>query len=89
MHQSDVLFLAPRSLQRLGIAQSGLDPVVAHQVNMDICHAFFKRHLLQGKILLNLDYINLRLFRKKISLQYMCSISIYVQVLSDHVLRSY
>ena len=56
MHQSDYLFVAPRSLQWLGIAQSGLDPGVAHRVNMDICHAFFKRHLLQGKKLINLNY---------------------------------
>ena len=32
--------------------QAELDCEIAHRVNMDICHAFFKRYLLIGKGLL-------------------------------------
>ena len=32
----------------MGLIDSSLDKYVAHKVNMDICHAFFKRFLLQG-----------------------------------------
>ena len=34
------------------------DPVVAHEVNMDICRAFLRRHLLEGMSLFKVPVIS-------------------------------
>ena len=44
MHQTDMIFVYPN----LNDATPESDPVVAHEVNMDVCRAFFRRHLLKG-----------------------------------------
>ena len=45
-NQSDVSFVAPSFTLRW--AQSRLDATTAHSINLQICHAFLKRHLLKG-----------------------------------------
>jgi hypothetical protein len=51
LNQCDAPFANNPTLASLVISQqqSELPNEVAHQVNMDICHAFLKRHLLKGK----------------------------------------
>ena len=50
LNQTDVVFVVPRVFQ-FGF-KSTLDNDTAHRVNMDICLAFLKRHLLKGQQLL-------------------------------------
>ena len=33
----------------MGFKDSALDCVEAHRLNMEVCHDFLKRHLLEGK----------------------------------------
>ena len=47
--QTDIPFALTPELPTRFI-ESSLDKYVAHKVNMDICHAFLKRFLLQGFI---------------------------------------
>ena len=44
MHQTDMIFIYPKFNE----ATPESDPVVAHEVNMDVCRAFLRRHLLKG-----------------------------------------
>lgn len=46
--QSDGPFIMPKLTQRWGRQASRLDPVLAHKLNMDICHSFLKRYQLRG-----------------------------------------
>ena len=48
LNQSDVEFVMPTFFCRLTKMLSRIDPVAAHQVNQEMCHAFLKRHQLQG-----------------------------------------
>ncbi len=50
-YQSDVLFTFPSRADKS--FTSTLDVVTAHRVNMDISHAFLKRHLLMGECYYN------------------------------------
>ena len=36
------------ALRQLRKAVATIDPLVAHQINLQLCHAFLKRHLLKG-----------------------------------------
>jgi platelet-activating factor acetylhydrolase len=59
-NQSDMPFVIPKLARRFTNMESALDPVLAHGLNMDICHAFFKRYLLRDpayceKMVPNLD----------------------------------
>ena len=45
-NQTDVSFVAPSFT--VCWAQSRLDTTTAHSINLQICHAFLKRHLLKG-----------------------------------------
>lgn len=36
----------------MNLEESRLDNLTAHHVNLDICKAFFKRHLLKGNLLI-------------------------------------
>ena len=47
--QTDIPFALTPKLP-MKFIDSSLDKYVAHKVNMDICHAFLKRFLLQGFI---------------------------------------
>ena len=49
LNQCDVPFVAQNSLPRVGLKDSCLDSKTAHYVNMDMCHAFLRRHLLKGE----------------------------------------
>ena len=48
--QTDIPFVAPKLPWRQSRAESELEPTVAHTLNMDLCHAFFRRYLLRGII---------------------------------------
>ena len=50
-NQCDMPFVTPRVLSRIGLKESTLGSEKAHQINMDICTAFLRRHLLNGKFL--------------------------------------
>ena len=47
-NQCDAIFAAPYIIGYVVNLLSRINPVVAHQVNLEICHAFLKRHQLQG-----------------------------------------
>ena len=49
-NQCDLPFVAPKTLMRFGLKESDLDSARAHQINMEICHAFLKRYLLKGTL---------------------------------------
>ena len=52
-NQTDVRFVLPEfAVRQLPKAGAVIPPVTAHQVNLELCHAFLRRHLLKG--LLNL-----------------------------------
>ena len=51
MSQCDGPFIYSPTLARISkFPQSELDSEIAHRVNMEICHAFLKRHLLKGTV---------------------------------------
>ena len=56
LNQTDVKFVLPSFAHRnlpahtIHFGPGGIDSGVAHQVNLDICHSFLKRHLLKGLI---------------------------------------
>ena len=47
--QSDAFFIAPRLFASLVGKTSALDIHTTHRINQEICHAFLRRHLLNGK----------------------------------------
>ena len=47
-NQIDILFVLPRFIVNSDKFRSPLDPAVAHTLNMEMVHAFLKRHLLLG-----------------------------------------
>ena len=53
-YQSDVLFTFPSRADKS--FTSTLDVVTAHRVNMDVSHAFLKRHLLMGECYYRIDF---------------------------------
>jgi platelet-activating factor acetylhydrolase len=55
--QTDALFVLPKFALRWGA--SSLDPTLAHRLNMDICHAFFKRYQLRDATYLEQNVPNL------------------------------
>ena len=52
-NQTDILFVLPKFITKQEKFRSTLDPVIAHGVNLEICHAFLKRNLLLGKLLVS------------------------------------
>ena len=51
-NQTDVKFTMPAFAQKqFQKALATIDPVIAHQINQQICHAFLKRHQLKGIII--------------------------------------
>ena len=55
-NQTDVLFVLPKFIVRNEKFRSVIDPEVAHAVNLEICHAFLKRYLLLGELLLKYQF---------------------------------
>ena len=48
-NQVDILFVMPRFVVSSEKFRSPLDPAVAHSLNMELIHAFLRRHLLLGE----------------------------------------
>ena len=49
-NQTDIFFMIPRCfISFIGGKASRLDITVAHTTNLEICHAFLKRHLLKSE----------------------------------------
>ena len=46
MNQSDLFFVIPTFVAKKDISR--LDPTLAHTVNMELCHSFLGRFLLNG-----------------------------------------
>jgi platelet-activating factor acetylhydrolase len=44
-NQTDMPFVLPKLVRHWSREESTVDPCVAHKLNMDICHSFFKRYL--------------------------------------------
>ena len=48
-NQTDLKFVMPAfALKELRKAVATIDPVTAHQINQQLCHAFLKRYLIKG-----------------------------------------
>ena len=48
-NQTDLKFALPAFvLKQLRKSDTIIDPVIAHRINQQICHAFLKRHLITG-----------------------------------------
>ena len=57
-NQTDILFVLPGFIVRRDRVRSVIDPEIAHGVNLEICHAFLKRYLLLGRLLLKMSASN-------------------------------
>lgn len=60
MNQCDAPFITPKFLAQLvkkdDRRHETLDDTIAHQVNLAVCHAFLKRHLLKCMYIYCNDY---------------------------------
>ena len=52
MNQCDALFVMPEFFVKF-VDKSRIDPTLAHTVNMELCHSFLGRFLLQGMHIAN------------------------------------